>query len=73
MTMTVAEAIALMLQLTTSLAQAAANIQTISTMVQQAQAAGQTAFTPEQWATIQAIDTNARQALIDQITKALQK
>jgi hypothetical protein len=71
--MTVAEAIALLLQLTTSLAQAAANIQTISTMVQQAQAAGQTSFTPEQWATIQQIDTNARQALIDQITKALQK
>ena len=71
--MTVAEAVALLLQLTTSLAQAAANIQTISSMISQAQASGQTTFTNEQWNAIQQIDTQARAALIAQITAALQK
>lgn len=71
--MTVAEALALLVQLTATLAQTTQNIQTISTLVQSAQASGQTTFTPEQWTQIQAIDTAARAALVDQITKALQK
>lgn len=71
--MTIVEALALLVQLTATLAQTTQNIQTISTLIQTAQANGQTSFTPEQWAQIQGIDTAARQALIDQITKALAK
>jgi peptidyl-tRNA hydrolase len=71
--MTIAEALSLLVQLTTTLAQTTQNIQTVGAMIQSAQAAGRTTFTPEEWAQIQSIDSNARQALIDQITKALQK
>jgi len=70
---TVADAISILLQLTSTLAQATTNIQTISAMIQQAQAAGRTTFTDQEWASIQNIDTAARQALINQITAALQK
>lgn len=73
MAMTVAEAIALLLQLTQTLAQATANIQTISGLIQTAQAAGRTTFTPEEWSQIQGIDSAARQQLIDAITTALKK
>lgn len=71
--MTIAEGIALLLQLTQTLTQATANIQTISGLIQNAQAAGRTTFTPEEWNQIQSIDTAARQSLIDAVTKALSK
>ena len=71
--MTIAEAIALLLTLTSSLTQAAANIQTISNLIATAQAAGRTTFTADEWAQIQGIDTNARAALLAQITAALSK
>jgi len=71
--MTIAELIGLLLQLTQTLTQATANIQTISGVIQTAQAAGRTTLTPEELAQVQAIDSNARQALLDAITKALAK
>lgn len=71
--MTIAEAIALLLQLTQTLAQATANVQTISGLIQTANAAGRTTFTPEEWAQIQNIDSGSRQQLLDAITKALSK
>lgn len=73
MGMTIAEAIALLVQLTQMLTTATANIQTISGLIQTAQAAGRTTFTPEEWAQVQGIDSAARQQLIDAITKALSK
>lgn len=71
--MTTAEALALLIQLTGSLAQLTANIQTISALVQKAQGEGRTTFTADEWAQIQGIDTAARQQLIAAITAALNK
>lgn len=71
--MTTAEALALLIQLTGSLAQLTANIQTIGALVQKAQQEGRTTFTADEWAQIQNIDTAARQQLIAAITAALQK
>lgn len=71
--MTTAEALALLIQLTSGLAQLTANIQTISSLINTAQAQGRTTFTADEWAQIQSIDTNARQQLIAQITQALAK
>lgn len=71
--MTIAEVIGLLLQLTQTLTQATANIQTISGVIQSAQAAGRTTLTPEEMAQVQGIDSAARAALVDAITKALAK
>ena len=71
--MTIAEAISLLLQLTTALSQATANITTISGLIQKASGEGRTTFTADEWAQIQGIDTAARQALLAQITAALSK
>ena len=69
----VAEALSLLLAATNAAATAIANAQQISAMIQQANAAGTTTFTPEQWATIQKIDDDARAALVASITAALVK
>lgn len=71
--MTIAEALALLLQLTQTLTQATANIQTISGIVQTATAAGRTNLTADELTQVQGIDTAARQQLLSAITAALAK
>lgn len=69
--MGIAEALALLLQVTGSAMNMLANAQQISALIQAAQASGRTTFTPEEWAQITSIDNNARAALVAQLTKAL--
>lgn len=69
--MGIAEALALLLQVTGTAMNMMANAQQISALIQKAQAEGRTTFTPEEWTQIQSIDGNARAALVAQITKAL--
>ncbi len=71
--MTIAEALALLLQVTGTAAGMIANAQQISALIQTATAQGRTTFTPEEWATIQGVDTAARAVLVQQITAALSK
>lgn len=71
--MGVAEALALLAQVMASAVNLMANAQQISALVQTAQSQGRTTFTPDEWATIQGIDTAARQLLVAQITAALSK
>ena len=71
--MTIAEALTLLLQLTGSATALIAQIQQVSALVQTAQAQGRTTFTPDEWATIQGIDTASRAQLVAAITAALQK
>lgn len=70
---TIAEALALLLQVTGMGMNMLANAQQISALIQKANAEGRTTFTAEEWASITSIDSNARAALVAQITAALQK
>jgi uncharacterized protein YydD (DUF2326 family) len=69
----IAEALALLLQVTSTAAQAMANAQTICVMIQKAQQENRTVFTQQEWQQITSIDDQARQLLVDQITAALKK
>ena len=70
---TIAEALALLLQVTGMGMNMLANAQQISALIQKANAEGRTTFTAEEWVSITSIDSNARAALVAQITAALQK
>ena len=70
---TIAEALALLLQVTGMGMNMLANAQQISALIQKANAEGRTTFTAEEWAQVTSIDSNARAALVAQITAALQK
>lgn len=70
---TIAEALALLLQVTGMGMNMLSNAQQISAMIQKANAEGRTTFTAEEWAGITSIDSNARAALVAQITAALSK
>lgn len=69
--MGIAEALALLLQVTGSALNMMSQAQQISALIQKAQAEGRTTFTADEWAQIQAVDANARAALVAAITKAL--
>lgn len=70
---TIAEALALLLQVTGMGMNMLANAQQISALIQKANAEGRATFTAEEWAQVTSIDSNARAALVAQITAALQK
>lgn len=71
--MTIAEALALLLQVTGTAANMIANAQQISALIQTATAQGRTTFTADEWVQIQGVDTAARALLVQQITAALSK
>lgn len=69
--MTIAEAIAVLLQLTQTATNMMSQATAVSALIQQANAQGRTTFTDAEWATIKGADDQARAALVAALTKAL--
>ena len=70
---TIAEALAILAQGLGTATSLLASVQQISALISTAQAQGRTTFTAEEWATVQGVDTAARQQLVAAITAALSK
>lgn len=71
--MTIAEAIAVLLQVMGTATNLLAQGQAISALIQKANSEGRTTFTPEEWATIKGADDTARAQLVAALAAALQK
>lgn len=71
--MTIAEAIAILLQVMGTATNLLAQGQAISALIQKANSEGRTTFTAEEWATIKGADDTARAQLVAALAAALQK
>lgn len=71
--MTVAEAIAVLLQVLNTGTNLLAQGQAISALIQKANSEGRTTFTAEEWATIKGADDTARAQLVAALQQALSK
>lgn len=69
--MQIADGVAILATLLSTVTNAVAQASQVSSMIQAAQAAGRTTFTDTEWATITAANSASREALVTAIQKAL--